>query len=267
RDAGFRNLPDSSREIKAYWCEAQHELVVSKQNMVLFADDIGFLMDYKQAALENYIGRGKRGPYAEYFTATVEAITPDGIEDVFDLTEPLTHSFVANGLIVHNCGEQGLPAFGVCNLGAINLAKFYDAENDDVAWDDLADTVRYSVRFLDNVIDSTPYFFEENARVQGSERRVGLGTMGIAELLIALKIRYGSPESVEFIEKLYLFIAEQAYLMSSEIAAQKGSFPAFDAEQFLNSGFMRQMPEHVRQTIREKGARNVTLLTQAPTGT
>src|SRR5215208_4908157 len=83
------------------------------------------------------------------------------------------------------CGEQGLPAWGVCNLGAIHLAKFVSPDG-DVLWEDLGQAVRYGVRFLDNVIDATPYFFEENAKQQQGERRVGLGTMGLGEMLIKL---------------------------------------------------------------------------------
>ncbi|RME73960.1 MAG: hypothetical protein D6784_10975, partial [Chloroflexi bacterium] len=244
---------------------AQHELVISKQNMVVFADEIGFLMSYKQEALRSCIDRGPRGPYAENFVATVESITEDGIEDVYDVTEPLTHSFIGNGLVLHNCGEQGLPAWGVCNLGALNLAKF--VKDDEVDWDTLRRAVRYAVRFLDNVIDATPYFFAENKRQQLSERRVGLGTMGLAEMLIRLKIRYGSPESVEFLDKLYRFIAVEAYLASTDYAEEKGPFPKFEADKFLQSGFMQGMPEPVREAVRQKGIRNVTLLTQAPTGT
>jgi ribonucleoside-diphosphate reductase alpha chain len=180
----------------------------------------------------------------------------------------MANSWYFNPLISTNpCGEQPLGAFSVCNLGAINLARFYDEAAHDVAWDDLAKTVRYATRFLDNVIDSTPYFFEQNAQVQGNERRVGLGTMGIAELMIKLGVRYGSDESVEFIEKLYKFIAVEAYKTSSDVATEKGAFPAFDAEKFLQSGFMQVMPEDVREKIRRDGIRNVTLLTQAPTGT
>jgi ribonucleoside-diphosphate reductase alpha chain len=163
------------------------------------------------------------------------------------------------------CGEQPLPGFGVCNLGAINLSKF--VRDGEVEWDDLGKAVRYSVRFLDNVIDATPYFFEENYDQQKAERRVGLNTMGLAEMLIRLGIRYGSDESVQFIDKLYRFITSNAYESSAEIAAEKGPFPMFDAEKFLQSGFMERMPEDVRQTVSEKGIRNVTLLTQAPNGT
>src|SRR5207244_12595940 len=123
REGAYRNLPDGRGSSHSYWCQSQHELVISRQNLILFADGIGFLMNDKHEKLRDYISRGNRGPYKESFTATVEAITEEGIEDVYDLTEPLTHSFIGNGLVLHNCGEQGLPAWGVCNLGAINLAK------------------------------------------------------------------------------------------------------------------------------------------------
>ena len=182
----------------------------------------------------------------------------------------MSNSWYFNPIICTNpCGEQGLPGWGVCNLSALNLSKFYDEENHDVAWDELAKCVNYSVRFLDNVIDTTPYHFEENKENQMNERRVGLGSMGLAELLIKLNIRYGSAESIEFLDKIYSFIAKEAYLASAEIAAEKGSFKAFDADKFLMSGFMKTMvsefPE-VGESIREKGMRNVTVITQAPTG-
>jgi ribonucleoside-diphosphate reductase alpha chain len=182
----------------------------------------------------------------------------------------MSNSWYFNPIICTNpCGEQGLPAWGVCNLSAINLSKFYDPENHDVAWDELARVVRYSTRFLDNVIDKTPYHFPENEQNQKNERRVGLGSMGLAELMIKLRIRYGSPESLEFLDKLYGFIAKEAYLASADIAAEKGSFLKFEAEPFLQSGFMKNMVEvfpEVGEAIRSKGMRNVTVITQAPTG-
>ncbi|MEM9954425.1 MAG: adenosylcobalamin-dependent ribonucleoside-diphosphate reductase [Chloroflexota bacterium] len=180
----------------------------------------------------------------------------------------MANSWYFNPLISTNpCGEQPLGAWSVCNLGAVNLSKFYDAKNNDVDWQELDKAVRVATRFLDNVIDTTPYFFQENADMQLSERRVGLGTMGIAELMLDCGIRYGSDESVDFIEKVYKAIAVAAYETSSELASEKGAFPKFDAEKYLESGYMQQMPAHVRETIRENGVRNVTLLTQAPTGT
>ncbi|ANE49070.1 ribonucleoside-diphosphate reductase [Paenibacillus swuensis] len=182
----------------------------------------------------------------------------------------MSNSWYFNPIICTNpCGEQGLPAWGVCNLSAVNLSRFYDAEKHDVAWDELGKTVRYSVRFLDNVIDATPYHFEENKENQQGERRVGLGTMGLAELMIKLQVRYGSPESLEFLDKLYGFMAKEAYLSSAEIAGEKGSFKHYVEDKFLQSGFMRnivgEFPE-VGAAIQENGMRNVTVITQAPTG-
>jgi ribonucleoside-diphosphate reductase alpha chain len=182
----------------------------------------------------------------------------------------MSNSWYFNPIICTNpCGEQGLPAWGVCNLSAINLSKFYDQDKQDVDWDDLGTVVRYSTRFLDNVIDKTPYHFEENRINQQGERRVGLGTMGLAELMIKLKIRYGSPESLVFLDRIYSFMAKEAYLASADIAAEKGSFQHFQAEPFLQSGFMKTMtsvfPE-VGTAIQQKGMRNVTVITQAPTG-
>lgn len=163
------------------------------------------------------------------------------------------------------CGEQALPGWGVCNLGHINLSKMY--VNGEIDWKTLKKAVTLAVRFLDNIIDITPYFFEQNRKQQKLERRVGLGTIGLAELLIRAKIRYGSSECEAFIDRLYKFIAVTAYEASSDLAKEKGSFPNFDAEKVLQSGFMKRMPSEIHNKIKEDGLRNITLLTQAPTGT
>ncbi len=214
-------------------------------------------------------------PVKAYKTVRARDVWHTIIESAWKSAEPgvvfieyyndMSNSWYFNPIICTNpCGEQGLPAWGVCNLSALNLSKF--VADGEVEWDKLATAVRYSTRFLDNVIDATPYHFAENEANQKSERRVGLGTMGLAEMLIQLKIRYGSPESLVFLDKLYNFIAREAYLASTEIAAEKGSFPQFDRDKFLMSGFMKQFDDEVRNAVYEKGIRNVTLLTQAPTG-
>ena len=170
----------------------------------------------------------------ERFVATFTELVPDGEEMVYDLNVPGLHAFVANGLVVHNCGEQPLPGWGVCNLGHINLSRFAKGPigKAEVDWEELRRAVRLGVRFLDNVIDITPYFFEENERVQKAERRIGMGTLGLGEMLIRLGLRYGDDECVAFIDKLYEFIATEAYLASVDLAKEKGAFPKFDAEKY-----------------------------------
>lgn len=165
------------------------------------------------------------------------------------------------------CGEQPLPAWGVCNLGHVNLAKHVNKTAKEVMWNELKQTVQWAVRFQDNVIDATPYFFDENKNQQMSERRVGMGTIGLAEMLIHLELKYGSPEAVAFIDKLYQFIAVTAYETSVELAREKGAFAKFDAAKYLESGYMKKMPQYIRDLVARYGVRNVTILTQAPTGT
>jgi ribonucleoside-diphosphate reductase alpha chain len=178
----------------------------------------------------------------------------------------MSNSYYFNSLsCVNPCGEEPLPAWSVCDLGAINLAQF--VVNGNVDWETLGRVIRYAVRFLDNVIEATPYFFAENHEMQLSERRIGLNTMGLAEMLIRLGIRYGSKKSLEFIDKLYKFITTESYLASADLAVEKGAFPKFEAKHFLQSGYMLNMPDGVRKAIEQKGIRNVTLLTQAPNGT
>jgi ribonucleoside-diphosphate reductase alpha chain len=116
------------------------------------------------------------------------------------------------------------------------------------------------------VIDATPYHFEENREQQLSERRIGLGTMGLADMLIKLGVRYGSPESLRVVEDVYSTIAHEAYRTSVELAQEKGSFPEFETEKHLQGDFIQRLPRDIREGISRHGIRNVTLTTQAPTG-
>lgn len=168
------------------------------------------------------------------------------------------------------CGEQGLPEWGVCNLGHFVLSRFHDALKNDVNWKDLARAVAIAVRLQDNIIDYTPYFLEENEEVQKNERRVGIGSLGLGTLMIKLGLRYGSDEGNEFIDKLYKFIAIEAYKTSIDLAIEKGKFPKCEPEKMAQSVFMQrllpELPKEYQDKFFKTGIRNVTLLTQAPTG-
>ncbi len=166
---------------------------------------------------------------------------------------------------VNPCGEQGLPPWGVCNLGALNLSAF--VENGQMNYERLADRSKVAMRFLDNVVDANEYFIDENREAQLSTRRTGLGTMGLADALIKMHIAYGSPASIPIIERIYATIRDAAYEASADIAAEKGPFPRFDRNKYMQGRFIKRLPEHVQEKIRRQGIRNAVLLTQAPTGT
>jgi ribonucleoside-diphosphate reductase alpha chain len=168
------------------------------------------------------------------------------------------------------CGEQPLAAYSVCNLAAINLANMADLENGSVNWDKLARTIKHAVRMQDNVIDRTTYFLDENEVQALGERRVGLGVMGLHDLIIYSNLRYGSKDANVFTDKLFEFIATKAYETSIDLAREKGSFPFLDQygsrQKFIDTGYMKKMPAHVREGVLKHGVRNSHLLTIAPTG-
>lgn len=174
------------------------------------------------------------------------------------------------------CGEQPLAPYSVCNLAAVNLAQFADKETKTVDFEKLKRTVEVGVRMQDNVIDATPYFLDENKKQALGERRVGLGVMGLADLLIYCEKEYGSEEGNRLVDEVFEVIATTAYRASVELSKEKGSFPFLTGsteeetkalrKAFVETGFMKKMPEDVRHDIEEYGIRNSHLLTVAPTG-
>lgn len=172
---------------------------------------------------------------------------------------------------VNPCGEEGLPPWGVCNLGSINLSALVKANDIDKKgifdFATLKKIVKIAVRFQDNVIDMDPYIFEGMKKVQlEGERRIGLGTMGLGDVLIKLHLRYSSEKALNFIEKTYKIIRDEAYKTSIEIAKEKGVFPKFNKVKFGKSRFVQQIPQDIQKAINKYGIRNSLLLTQAPTG-
>ena len=174
------------------------------------------------------------------------------------------------------CGEQPLAPYSVCNLAAVNLAEMVNKDLRMVDFAKLEQTVRTGVHMQDNVIDSTPYFLEENRKQALGERRVGLGIMGLADMLIYCGVRYGSLASLQLIDQVFETIAVAAYEESIELAKTRGSFPFLVGEtgketqilreRFINTGYMKKMPEHLREGVLKYGIRNSHLLTVAPTG-
>ncbi|MCL6572475.1 MAG: vitamin B12-dependent ribonucleotide reductase [Bacillus sp. (in: Bacteria)] len=174
------------------------------------------------------------------------------------------------------CGEQPLAPFSVCNLAAVNLAEMADKKTKTVDFEKLKQTVAVGIRMQDNVINATPYFLAENKKQALGERRVGLGVMGLHDMLIYCETEYGSQKGNKLIDRVFETIATTAYKTSVKLAKEKGSFPFLiggtpeETNQlrsaFSDTGFMKKMPEEIRQSIKENGIRNSHLLTVAPTG-
>lgn len=176
-------------------------------------------------------------------------------------------------LATNPCGEQPLGAWAVCNLGAMNLAAYVkddDLKNDKAGWFDyesFGKDVKIAMRFLDNVIDDTHYFFKENEKVAKDIRRTGLGIMGIADTFIKMKVRYGSEESEKISKKIFETLRDSAYSASADIAKEKGSFPKYERDQYQKGYHIKALPKEIREKIYKQGIRNAVLLTIAPTGT
>lgn len=247
-----------------YGTGEKFDVVVINEGIARFYSEIPLTHPEKAARLKevaenwHYLGGT--------WTASVVSVTDtEREEEVYDLYEPDTLTWITNGYCSLDCGEQGLPPFGVCNLGALNLSAF--VHNGHMNWERLADMTKVAMRFLDNVVDSTEYFIKENAEAQLGTRRTGLGTMGLADALIKMKIAYGSDESLPVIERIYKTIRDAAYDASADNAAEKGAFPRFDREKYSQGRFIKRLPKELQEKIKKQGIRNAVLLTQAPTGT
>ena len=149
------------------------------------------------------------------------------------------------------CGEVPLLPNESCNLGSINVAKFTNNENNDIDWDRLRECTRNAIHFLDNVVTKNQYPTKEIEELSRNMRRLGLGVMGLADLLSKLEIKYGSEESFRFSRKLMKFISEVAWKMSEELAENRGTFPYWDKSDFAKIG---------------RKVRNVNCTIIAPTG-
>jgi ribonucleoside-diphosphate reductase alpha chain len=172
------------------------------------------------------------------------------------------------------CGEQPILGNSTCNLSAVNFGRMIKPYGEDelgtlyeIDWDLLRWTIRTGVRFLDNAIDKTFYFDADMKEWQQGERRVGLGGLGVADMFIALRVRYGSDEGNSIFDELMAFLRDESYRASIDLAREKGVFPFFNRDEFLNSGFIKRLPKDIQGAISVYGIRNLTLNTFAPTGT
>ncbi len=175
----------------------------------------------------------KTGDPGIIFIDQMNKYNPTPNEGMFEATNP--------------CSEQPLLAYESCNLGSINLSKL--VKNNGIDWKKLKEVTIKSVKFLDNVIDKTKFPLKEIKQMTKGNRKIGLGVMGFADLLVKLGIPYDSDEALRMAEKIMKFISVEGRKKSEEIAKQKGSFP------------------NIKKSVYKKQMRNSTVTTIAPTGT
>jgi ribonucleoside-diphosphate reductase alpha chain len=268
--AGASLLPDGHGGQRLYQTKAQHELALSGGSLLRFATRIGFSDISKQRRLETLIGQFKRRPNQAQFIATVESLEPAGTAPVFDVRIPGINRFDANGIMVHNCGEQPLPPYGACLLGSVNLARLIiDPFTDHARLDEaaLAELVPLAVRFMDNVVDVSNYPLSSQAHEARAKRRLGLGVTGLADALAMTGLVYGSEEAAAAASRWMMMIDHAAYRASTALAREKGAFPLFDSARYLDGGHAQRLPAAIRDEVAQHGIRNALLTSIAPTGT
>lgn len=268
--AGPRMLPDGNGGYKEYIVKENHEVCIRGIHRVSFQSLIGFSHQRKAEDLRGLVTNAYRA--SREMEVEFVSLTPIGIESVYDVTVEGIHAFAANGMVVHNCGEQPLPNYGCCDLGPIDLTAlvqnpFGHAGDPTFDFHKFRKLIQTHVRFLDNVLDVSPWPLEQQKLEAAAKRRIGLGFTGLGNALAMLCLGYNTKEGLEMSAKIAEVMRNEAYKASSMLAAEKGSFPLFDAEKYLAGEFVSRLPKDIKALIKKYGIRNSHLLSIAPTGT
>jgi ribonucleoside-diphosphate reductase alpha chain len=271
RAAGVEVMPDGRGGSHEYATKEKFDLVVAGDSLQVFADAVGFEDKVKMTRLTESLGTYRRALNRERFVATIESVSADGVEDVFDVTVEHVHAFDANGLMVHNCAEQPLPPYGCCCLGSINLTHFVRdpfAADAGFDYDAFAAVAKTATRMLDNVLDITVWPLPAQQAEARAKRRVGLGFTGLGDALVMLNLRYDTSAARDAAQRISQVMRDAAYDASADLAIERGAFPLFDADLYLSRGtFASRLPPRLKEKVRVQGVRNSHLLSIAPTGT
>lgn len=223
----------------------------------------------------------------------IAKISVSSNEDVYDITTLKNGNFFANGTLVHNCGEIPLSEYGACMLQVLNLTGFIDNEFEDNAsfnWERFDKYIKIAVRLMDDMIDievekcdqtidkiiSDPEpesikarelkLWQDVKSTYQRGRRVGLGITALGDMLAMLNLRYGSDESIKFVDEVFKRFQATVYLENSVIASERGTFPIWNWEKEKDCHYIKQLPQTTQDHIQKHGRRNIAMLTCAPTG-
>ncbi|MDH3978175.1 MAG: ribonucleoside-diphosphate reductase, partial [Gammaproteobacteria bacterium] len=224
-------------------------LWIAGENLTQFAKVIGFTDDEKAEQLRDALLHPAVTGSDERFVARVKSVVRDGSEAVYDCQIPGVNAFDANGLYVHNCGEQPLPPYGSCLLGSVNLTKFVNDPFTEAArfdWDEYRKVVSVFTRMLDNVVEINGLPLEGQRQEIQRKRRHGMGFLGLGSTLTMLRMKYGSDESVEFTEKVAQEMALSGWETALDLAHEKGPAPIMLEEFTVTAEMLRKRPEMER---------------------
>jgi len=258
---------------KRYESNGYYELVISGYSRKIFKEIIGFENINKIEKLS--LNKTKE----DTLWTTISSVETVKNVDFYDFTVPKYHNYIGNGILNHNCGEEPLYPYESCNLGSINLYAFIEFSEDGKAyfnWDEYHKTIRIALRFLDNIIDVNKFPIRKIENTTKKSRKVGLGLMGLADTLYALKIPYNSEDGFNLMKKIAEHLTYYAMDESVNLAIERGVFPIYNSSEYVKG----EMPidgyytleewtldwNRLRDRILKHGIRNAEVTTIAPTG-
>jgi ribonucleoside-diphosphate reductase alpha chain len=254
RVAGVALLPDGHGGEATCCTRAQHELVLSGENVARFAELIGFADTAKGSRLARALGGYRRAINRERFVASVASVEPAGQAAVYDVQIPGVNEFDANGLHAHNCGEQPLPPYGSCLLGSVNLTTFVLDPFTDSArfdWETYRKVVKVFTRMLDNVVEINGLPLAQQRDEIMRKRRHGMGFLGLGSTITLLGMKYGSKKSVAFTQNVSREMAVAGWEAALDLAKEKGPAPIMTEEFTVSAEMLRKRPEMARDGWRE----------------
>jgi ribonucleoside-diphosphate reductase alpha chain len=272
RQAGTKTMPNGKGGHSDYACQAQYELILDGQARERFMSEVGFLLAYKTAKYQAWVAN-KVLRKTQRASSRITEIVHMGRAAVYDTTQADGNTVIFNGLVTGQCGEQPLPPYGCCDLGPVILTRFVKnpfgfGGVPSFNFDAFERVVATQVRALDNVLDVTFWPLPQQREESAAKRRIGVGFTGMGNALAMLCLRYDREEGRGMAANIAERMRNAAYTASIALAQEKGAFPKFEADGYLEAGtFASRLPDAMQAEIRRHGIRNSHLLSIAPTGT
>ena len=219
-------LPDGQGSRKEYAVKEMHSLRISRNSRLLFEEYIGFMEESPKAARLRQLN-SIVSAYRESLTDEVLALELSAVEEVYDLTEPETHHFVANGIAVHNCSEYMFLDNTACNLASVNLRRFYDETTNTFDVEGFEYSVRLWTTVLEVSVLMAQFPSKEVAQLSYDYRTLGLGYANLGSMLMVMGIPYDSEEARGIAGAITAILTGISYKTSAEMAGILGPFPGF----------------------------------------